>query len=353
MDFFEIQSFFKGFRFESPWFLLLLMPLILLLTWALIRKAPSLSVPWIKPFLLSRTKSKFNKKYIPLLLYFLAAVIMIIALARPQQGLEQLKQRAKGIDIMLALDLSGSMKAIDIPRNMPQNEIAKKIQNGELKERIKYAKDEIKRFIEKRPNDRMGLVVFAPLPYVACPPTLDHSWLLLHLNQVDAGIIGDATNIAAPITSAVNRLKDTKSKRKVLVFFTDGENNVNDRITPIQAAKLAKMYNVIIYTVGIGSPTAYVLQNTVFGSQFLPVVGQFDDTLMKDIAKMTDGKYYSVDDEKGLQAALDKIDKLEKTTVESPVFIDYSELGPKLLLLALIFFLAGLVTDNLFFVRIP
>ena len=353
MSFFDIQNILKGFRFESPWFLLLLIPLILLFVFSLIRKKPSLSVPWIKPFILLKANKKINKNSIPTILYFIAAIIMIIALARPQQGLEQLKRRAQGIDIMLALDLSGSMKAIDVPGNLSQNEIARKIQNGELKDRITYAKEEIKKFIKKRPNDRIGLVVFAPRPYVACPPTLDHSWLLLHLNQVDAGIIGDSTNIAAPITSAVNRLKDTKSKRKVLVFFTDGENNVDDRITPLQAAKLAKMYNVIVYTVGIGSPTAYVLQNTMFGSQFLPVIGQFDDSLMKEIAKMTEGKYYSVGDEKGLKVALDKIDKLEKTTVESPIFIDYSELGPRLLILALMFFLLGLVSDNLIFVRIP
>ena len=353
MDFFELQNFVKGFRFESPWLLLLIIPLLILFILALIRKVPSLSIPWIKPFLLSKTKRKFKKNSIPIVLYFIAAFFMIIALARPQQGLEQLKQRAKGIDIMLALDLSGSMKAIDIPRNLSQAEIAKQIQNGQLKERIGYAKNEIKNFIEKRPNDRIGLVVFAPLPYVACPPTLDHAWLMMHLSKVDAGMIGDATNIAAPITSAVNRLKDLKSKRKVLIFFTDGANNVEDRISPLQAAKLAKMYNVIIYTVGIGSQNAYVLQNTPFGSQFIPVMGQFDDKLMKDIAKITDGKYYSVESKKGLQDVLNKIDKLEKTTVETPLFIDYAEQGPKLLIIALLFFIMGLITDNLFCVRIP
>jgi Ca-activated chloride channel homolog len=353
MNFFKVEHFVVGFRFESPWFLLLFIPLILLFIWCLLRKTPSLSIPWIKPFLLSETKSTFKKKFIPIILYFIAAVFMIIALARPQQGVEHLKQRAKGIDIMLALDLSGSMKAIDIPPGLTQSEIVRQIQDDVVKERIKYAKSEIQRFIQKRPNDRIGLVVFAPLPYVACPPTLDHAWLLLHLNKMHAGMIGEATNIAAPITSAVSRLKDAKSKRKVLILFTDGSNNVDDRITPIQAAKLAKIYNVIIYTVGIGSQNAYVLQNTVFGPQFIPVIGQFDNKLLKDIAKKTEGKYYFVENAKGLQKVLDRIDKLEKTTVEAPIFVDYSELGPKILIIALLFFIIALVADNLFIVRIP
>ncbi|MCF7791845.1 MAG: VWA domain-containing protein [Victivallales bacterium] len=353
MDFFSVYNFFKGFRFESPWFLLLLIPLIMLFVLALVRKQPSLSVPWIKPFILSKNRKSFRKNNIATILYFLAALLMIISLARPQKGLERLKQRAKGIDIMLALDLSGSMKAIDIPNNLTKPQIVNKINNGSLKSRISYAKDEIRMFIKKRPNDRIGLVVFAPLPYVACPPTLDHSWLLLHLNKVDAGIIGDSTNIAAPITSAVNRLKNTESKRKVLVLFTDGSNNVEDRINPLQAAKLAKMYNVIIYTVGIGSPNAYVLQNSVFGAQFIPVAGQFDDKLLKKIAKITKGKYYSVKDGKGLQKVLDKIDKLEKTTVETPIFTDYKELGPQILIAALIFFIMGVAADKILFVKIP
>ena len=353
MNMYYIQSLFKGFRFEAPWFLLFLVPLVLLFVWSLTRKSPSVSIPWIKPFLFSKTKHKLKKTNIAVILYFLAAILMIIALSRPQKGVERLKQRAKGIDIMLALDLSGSMKAMDIPQNLTRYQIQKQLENGQIKERIAYAKDEIRKFIEKRPNDRIGLVAFAPLPYVACPPTLDHTWLLLHLNEVDAGIIGDATNIAGPIASAVSRLKGAKSKRKVLVLFTDGRNNVEDRISPLQAAKLAKIYNVIIYTVGIGSQNAYVLQHTMVGSQFLPVLGQFDEKLMKDIAKETLGQYYSVKNAKGLQAVLNKINKLEKTTVETPIFVDYSELGPKLLLAALVFMLIGMICDNLLFVKIP
>ena len=267
--------------------------------------------------------------------------------------MEELRQRAEGIDIMLALDLSGSMKGIDLPKNSTSDQVTRDLRRGKLKERIAYAKEEIKKFVEMRPNDRIGLVVFAPLPYVACPPTLDHAWLLSHLSSVDAGIIGDATNIAGPIASGVNRLKTADSKRRVMVLFTDGSNNVNARISPLQAAKLAKTYNVVIYTVGIGSDNAYVLQETMFGEQFIPLGGQFDKKLLTNISKETGGKYYSAKDAKGLQEVLGQIDKLEKTSVEQPRFIDYRELGAPLIVLALILILVGFVLENTIFIRLP
>jgi Ca-activated chloride channel homolog len=350
---FLYQNYFNGFRFESPWYLLLLIPLVLLLITAVKRKSPMLSIPWIKPFSTKKSPSGFKKTSIPFIFYSIAFVLVIFAIARPQQGMEELKQRAEGIDIMLALDLSGSMTGIDIPENRTSNQVLRDIRAGKLRKRIAYAKEEIKKFIEMRPNDRIGLVVFAPLPYVACPPTLDHTWLLSHLNSVDAGIIGDATNIAGPVASGVNRLKTGDSKRRVMVLFTDGSNNVNARISPIQAAKLAKTYNVVIYTVGIGSPNAYVLQKTMFGEQFIPLGGQFDKKLLKNIAKETGGKYYSAKDAKGLQEVLSQIDKLEKTSAEQPRFIDYRELASPLVVLALILIITGFVLENTAFIKLP
>lgn len=346
-------KYFKGFRLESPWYLLLLIPLSLLLIIAAKRKLPMLSIPWIKPFLTKKTSSNFKKTSIPFVFYSVAFVLIIFAVARPQRGMEELKQRAEGIDIMLALDLSGSMKALDIPENSSSDQVLKDLRTGKLQERIAYAKEEIKKFVEMRPNDRIGLVVFAPLPYVACPPTLDHTWLLSHLSSVDAGIIGEATNIAGPIASGVDRLKTGDSKRRVMVLFTDGSNNVNARISPLQAAKLAKTYNVVIYTVGIGSKNAYVLQNTMFGEQFIPLGGHFDKELLINISKETDGKYYAAKDAKGLQEVLEQIDKLEKTSAEQPRFIDYRELGTPLIVLALILILTGFVLENTFFIRLP
>jgi Ca-activated chloride channel family protein len=255
---------------------------------------------------------------------------------------------------MLAIDLSGSMQAMDVPRKITTPEqLQSAFESGEIKNRLEIAKDEIRRFIKKRPNDRIGLIGFAKLPYNICPPTLDHAWLLAHLDRLQPGIIGDSTGIAGPIASAVHRLEKSDSKRRVLVLFTDGRNNVNARISPRQAAKLAKAMNVIIYTVGIGSDNAYVLQNSYAGPQIFPIRGEFDEPLLNDIAKFSEGKYYKAFDSEGLAKVMDEINKLEKTSVEQPKFVDYKEFAPVLAAFALVLFLLGFVTENTFFLSIP
>jgi len=350
----NISDMLKGFRFESPWYLLLILLFMALLIFVINRKKPVLIVPWIKPFLSSNQGRKVNYSLlIPIIVYFIASILLTIALAKPQKGIEQLRQKASGIDIMLVMDLSGSMQAIDIPPNMTSREVRRALEEGVLKQRIDYSKEEIQRFVKKRPNDRIGLEVFAPKAYLASPPTMDHAFLLAHIRNVSPGIVGDSTNIAAPIASAVSRLKDASSKRRVIVLFTDGSNNVNDRISPLQAAKLAKMYNITIYTVGLGSNNAFVLQNTPLGAQFVPVYGQFDEKLMNEMASITGGRYFKTADAEGLKKVLGEIDKLEKTTVESPRFVDYSEYGPKIAVIAIFALILGFIAENIFFIKTP
>ncbi len=349
-----LKDFAVGFRFESPWYLLLILLIIPLIIVNSKRKKPTLRIPWIKPFFDVVGKSgKFNLSHISIILYSFGLLLLIIALARPQFGIEQLIQRADGIDMMLLMDLSGSMQALDISPDMSSSQVRRGIEDGSIKQRIDYSKEEIIKFIGKRPNDRIGLVVFAPKSYLASPPTLDHTFLLSHINNVTSGLVGDSTNIAAPIATGINSLKDAPSKRRVMVLFTDGSNNVNDRISPLQAAKLAKTLNVTIYTVGIGSNTAFVLQNTPFGAQFVPVYGQFDEKLLNDIATLTGGKYFKANDAEGLKTVLNEINKMEKTTVSSPKFVDYSEYGPKIAILAALLIFLGLIFENLIFPRIP
>jgi Ca-activated chloride channel family protein len=167
------------------------------------------------------------------------------------------------------------------------------------------------------------------------------------------GIIGDATGIAGPIASAVHRLKDADSKRRVLVLFTDGSNNVNAKISPRQAAKLANQFGVVIYTVGIGSSQAYVLQKTMFGEQFVPIPGQFDEPLLKDIAKLSEGKYYRAADSEGMAKVMDEINKMEKTTKEQPRIIDYRELAPYFITAAIVLVLLAFALENTILLRIP
>lgn len=343
-------------RFALPWFLLLYIPLIGVVIYALKMRNPTILVPSIKPFRKANPGKKLHiLTGLPFLLYVLATACMIFALARPQHGIEHLKQKAEGIDIMLAIDLSGSMQAIDVPEYYKEEkEVYDALQKGTLKSRIAIAKEKIREFIEDRPNDRIGLIAFAPLPYVACPPTLDHTWLYGHLDQLEAGVIGDETGIAGPIAAAVHRLKGSDSKRKVLVLFTDGSNNIDARVSPRQAAKLAKTFNVIIYTVGIGSGNAYIIQEHPFYGKILrPLGSQFDEPLMKDIAKISGGQYYTASDEKGLQRVMKEIDKLEKTTKEQPRYVDYSDIGPVFVKIALIMILAAFGLSHTFLMRIP
>jgi Ca-activated chloride channel family protein len=343
-------------RFALPWFLLLYIPFIGLIIYALKKKKPTIKVPSLRPFKKANPGGKLHiSTGLPFLLYALATAILILALARPQKGIELLKQKAEGIDIMLAIDLSGSMEAIDVPEKYStEKEVYSALKKNELKSRINIAKDEIRKFIENRPNDRIGLIAFAPLPYVACPPTLDHAWLEQHLLRLNTGIIGDGTGIAGPIASAVHRLKDSDSKRKVLVLFTDGSNNVDARVTPRQAAKLAKTFDVIIYTVGIGSPNAYIIQNHPFYGKILhPLGAQFDEKLLKDIASTSDGKYYTAADSKGLNQVMKEIDKLEKTTKEQPRYIDYSEFGPTLVSIGLVMILLAFALQHTVMLKVP
>ncbi|MFA6290641.1 MAG: VWA domain-containing protein [Victivallales bacterium] len=342
-------------NFAYPWMLLLYIPLTGLLLYALKRKNPTVIISSVKPFSAGTAEKGFNlRSNIPLFLYAIATAILILALSRPQEGIEELKQRAEGIDIMIAIDVSGSMQSLDVPEKYTNGrEVASAINSGKLKPRIDIAKEEIKKFIEKRPNDRIGLVAFAPLPYVACPPTLDHAWLFAHLERLQPGIIGDSTGIAGPITSAVNRLKSCDSKRKVLVLFTDGKNNVNAQITPLQAAKLAKTFDIIAYTVGIGSKNSFIIQDGFMGKQLVPLKGEFDEKLLMEIADTTGGRYFTASDAEGLQKTMDEIDKLEKTSLEQPRFVDYRELAPPLIVTALAIILAGFILSSTVLLKIP
>ncbi len=341
--------------FAYPWLLFLYIPLSLIIWYLWSKKAmPALKISSTKPFIEANKQNNKRAARLPLLFYITAAAILVLALARPRVGSEKIIFRAKGIDIILAIDLSGSMRALDIPRNIrTEKQLTAELKSGKIKNRLEVAKEEIKKFIQKRPNDRIGLIGFAQLPYNICPPTLDHGWLIDNLARLKPGIIGQNTGIAGPIASGVHRLDKSDSKRRVLVLFTDGANTVDTRITPRQAAKLGKACDVVIYTVGIGSNNALVENNTMFGRGYAPAGGTFDEALLKDIAKISDGKYYHAYDAEGLAAAMNDINKIEKTTVEQPKYIDYKEFAPTLAAFVLVLLLLGFFIENTVFLGIP
>jgi Ca-activated chloride channel family protein len=313
---------------HSPWWALLALPLTLAFIVRLVRRPPALLVPTVEPFAKGGAAGRaLSLRHLPDLLYYLGGLALVVALMRPQFGVERTIRRAEGIDIILALDASGSMEAYDVPEGVKtQRELYNRIQSGNIKNRIEVAKDALRQFSDKRPNDRIGLIAFATLPFVACPPTLDRDFLHGHLEMLEAGTLGDHTGIAGPIASATSRLKESEAKRRVLVLFTDGANNVDDRITPEQAARIAGTFDIIIYTVGIGSDLAYRLVSHPFGGARLRRQGRdYNRELMKTISETTGGRFFEADDAASFNAVMAEIDDLETTGLEQPVFVDYSE----------------------------
>ncbi len=342
-------------NFAQPWFFLLYIPYALLAVLAFRYRRPSLRIPSVKPFRKSGAAGKkFFLNYVPILIPLLALALLILAMSRPRRGIEELRQKVEGIDIMLVLDISGSMKAIDIPDSYRTREqLEKALREGDIKTRIEVAREEIRKFVEKRPNDRIGLLVFAPLPYLACPPTLDHPWLLENLDKMKPGDIGDATALASPIATATHRLKDSESKRRIVVLFTDGKNNVTDSITPLQAAKIAKTFDVTVYTVGIGSKNAFMLRETPFGRMLDPFAQEFDSGVLKKIAEIGEGRYYAARDAKSLEESMEEIDRLEKTSLDAPVYMEYREFAWPLVLASLFLLFTAFVLEHSIFLKIP
>ncbi|MBR4255467.1 MAG: VWA domain-containing protein [Lentisphaeria bacterium] len=318
-------------KLEYPWMLLLFIPYAAVLYFAWTLHAPSIRVPGLAPFKRAAGKGRrLNwRKLVPFVLFALGGAAMIVALAQPREGIEEIRSKADGIDIMIAVDLSPSMNAIDAPAHVTDTQLLNQLQRGTLKNRVETAKDEIARFIEERPNDRIGLIAFASLPYVMCPPTLDHAFLLANLERLSVGQIGDGTGIASPIASAVKRLKDSEAKSRILVLFTDGSNTVNGQISPRDAGKLADTFDITIYTVGIGSRHARIPVQSLLGGVILQTYpDEFDEPLLRELADMTGGRYYRAADAKGMAQAMSEINKLEKTSVEQPVVVNWRELYP-------------------------
>ena len=335
-------------EFAYPWFLLLLLLLPLIGGYCVYRqKQPSITVSTVEPFTHVRAA---RRPGVPLTLLLLALGVTIVALARPRIGSEKFLIRSQGIDIVLAIDLSGSMAAYDIPAEIRSGrQLVNAIENGSLKNRLEVAKDEIRKFIEARPNDRIGLVGFAEAAYNLAPPTLDHAWLFSHLKSLEPGVLGDLTGIASPLGTGVNRLKDSDAPRRVLVLFTDGANTARNRLTPEQAAELAKKFNVVIHTVGIGSDNAVAVIDGMLRRQ----EGSFDEKLLENLAEITGGQYFRAADAEGMKQVMEEINQLEKTVAEQPKYTEYREYAPRLALVALALMAFAYLTQCTWRLRLP
>lgn len=229
----------------------------------------------------------------------LALSALIIILARPQSTDKWETRKTEGVDIVIALDISGSMLAEDFKPN-----------------RIDAAKEIGMEFVSSRPDDRMGLVVFAGESFTQCPLTIDHGVLMNLFSEVKSGWIEDGTAIGMGLATAVNRLKDSKAVSKVIILLTDGVNNMGN-VSPVAAAEFAVEYGIRVYTVGIGKNgmAPYPFQ-TPFGIQYQNVEVKIDEDVLKKIAEQTGGKYFRATDNERLREIYKEIDSLEKTQLE-------------------------------------
>ncbi len=254
------------------------------------------------------------------LLPIIALSLLALALARPQQRWQEQKNRAEAVDILLVLDVSPSMLTRDFEPD-----------------RLTVAREVAGRFIRKRGADRIGLVLFSAEAFTLCPLTTDHTWLQNALKQIQVGRLEDGTAIGMGIATAVNRLKDSASKSKVIVLLTDGENNAG-YISPIMAAEMAQLFGIRIYVVGIGT-TGVVLspvQRNPDGTYvYAPRQTSLDTELLEKIATTTEGKFYRAWTEKDLADIYDEIDRLEKTPVEATTLQRTADDFPLLLWMAI------------------
>lgn len=265
-------------------------------------------------------------RHIPFALEMFALVLIVIALARPQNSNTIERNRVEGIDIMLALDASGSMMAMDLEPN-----------------RFEAAKSVAMSFIEERPNDNIGLVVFAGESFTQCPLTTDHVTLKERLSEVQIGSLEDGTAIGMGIATALNRLKESKTKSRVVVLLTDGTNN-SGSISPSMAASIAQSLGIRVYTIAVGTlGEAPYPRQTHFGVVVDYVKADIDEASLKQIAEVTGAHYYRATDNATLKEIYQEIDRLEKSKLIVRNTVAYEELYAPFVLIALLLLLVSLV----------
>ena len=330
-------------RFLQPeWFwLLTLLPLVML--WRG-RRGPIAAVEY-SDVGLAREVARSSRSRIAgwtWLLPILAGVLMIIGLARPQRTHSRTEVTVNGIDIVLGLDVSGSMQALDFS-------IDRRRVN-----RIEVVKSVVSKFIEERPNDRIGLIAFAGAPFLISPITLDHDWLQQNLERVSIGSVDDGTAIGSAIAASVNRLRMTAAKSKVVILLTDGVNNTG-KISPLAAAEAAKSLGVKIYTIGVGvrGKAPIPVKDEAGRMHLIMAEVDVDEKTLQAIADETGGQFYRATDTDSLQNIYEQINGFEKTAQTVQKFEHIEELYPWALIPALAILGLGSLLQHTRLRRLP
>lgn len=323
-----IIKYLTNISFAEPyWFFLLILVPILITHHLFTRKKNDASLQissleWHNKAKYFSFKERFY--WLPFVLRLLTIIFLTIVLARPQSSNSRSETNVQGIDIIMALDISGSMEAMDL--NPSRLEAAKKV---------------AKEFIKNRPNDRIGLVAFSGESFTQCPLTIDHKVLSSLFTPLKSGMIEDGTAIGDGMLTAINRIKDSEAKSKVIILLTDGMQN-RGSVDPLSAAEIANLYNIRFYTIGVGRQgMAPMPAMTPFGTKtVVNVPVEIDEDILKKVAFATDGKYYRATSNKKLQDIYNQIDKLERTRIDVSVFKNkYEEFYYFALAALIIFFL--------------
>lgn len=276
-------------------------------------------------------------KLLPLL-RALVFLLFVAALARPQKVAAEREYQTKGVDIIISMDISGSMLAEDFK---PEN-------------RLEVGKQEAIKFIEGRENDRIGLVLFARKAYTQAPLTLDYDVLKSLLAQIHVGMIPDGTAVGMGLATAVNRLRDSDAKSKVIILITDGENNAGN-IDPVTAAELAKTFDIRVHTIAVGKGglVPFPVDDPLFGKRYVQANVEVDEMTMKRIADITGGVFFRARDPLSLRSVYEKIDELEKTEVKVREYKSYEEYFHWFLIPALILLALEILLAQTLFLKVP
>ena len=332
-----------NFNFGHPYYLLLLGLIPLLSKWRKNRLKESAflysSVALLRGV---ANLKKSRSRSLLALCRCLILILCILAMARPRFSEGKTSIKASGIDMVIALDLSTSMAAMDF------------VQDGERVNRLQIAKSVLDDFIDQRSNDRLGLVAFAGRAYIAAPLTLDHDFFRMNLKRLDLGIAEDGTAIGSALTAALNRLRAVESKSRIVILMTDGQNNAG-KIPPLTAAEAADALEVKVYTIGVGTKgMAPFPQKDPFGrTVFVEAKVDIDEQTLKEVAQKTGGKYYRADNTEAFKEIYAEIDRLEKTEVEMKQYTRHEELAAWFLIPALSLLLLELILQHTVWRKLP
>ena len=325
--------------FANPYYLLLLLLIIPIVYWYIKRHKRheiAMKISSLSAFSMMNKTLKMRLRHLPFILRMITISLLIIVLARPQTSNSWQSSTKEGIDIVVSLDISGTMLAEDLRPN-----------------RLQAAKTVVMEFIQGRPNDNIGLVLFAGESFMQCPLTSDHKALINLFSSVEYGMLEDGTAIGLGLANAVGRIKDSKAKSKVVILLTDGSNNAGD-IAPITAAEIAQKMGVRVYTIGVGTKgmAPYPVQ-TPFGVQYQDIPVDIDEPMLQSIAEMTGGRYFRATDNAKLREIYNEIDQMEKTKIEVTELNKRNEAYVLFAILAMVSLLLEIILRKTYLSSIP